>query len=368
MDRIIHVTNAHAKDDPRIYSRHCQSLAKAGYQVIYIGPFENFSNESHTRSKVKLVTVEKPRGRLERFTVTNFKLFLRIIRSKSVLVEFHDPDFIFWACLLKIFGYKCIANIHEDISRQVLNKYWLYKPLRKTLYWALRLFFPFAVNNVCSARVCATETIQTLFKDENTEVCRNFPARDFYLFRQKNDRSTAETLKLIYVGVVEERRGLEVMLNLLDNPLVSELHLVGKFSPLSLQEKTQKYQNMSPKLKVHGEVPYCRVSEYIDKCDVGLCFLESNPAYQNAIPTKIFEYIARGKPVIANNYPPTASLCKERMFGILVDDMKKQTIENALNKMSNNYESYASAATAAAKRFSWANEEKKYLDLVRRVL
>jgi glycosyltransferase involved in cell wall biosynthesis len=367
MRKIFHITNAHAHDDPRVFGRHCLSLVSKGYDVSFVGPFDICST---VIQGVKINSIKKSRTRMGRFTITNFKLIKEVVKSKPDLVEFHDPDFILWVLPLKLLGFKVIANIHEDIASQILNKYWLPPILRRTASLLLRLTFPIVVNILCNGRVCATDKIGSIFKKKNTTICRNFPTNSFAVSRTMLPEQSLhrDQLSLVYVGVLEERRGLDIMLQLSDSLLVSSLRLVGKFSPKNLENKVRSFASQNQKIQVVGEVPHEDIRNHIDICDIGLCFLEENPAYVESLPTKIFEYLVRGKPVIANNYPALRELYKEKEFGILVNNTDQSTIEKALIDILHNYDKYSNLSLKAAKVFSWENEEEKYLELIENVI
>ena len=365
MVRIVHISNAHASNDPRIFERHCTSLANNGFEVLYLGPF-GFINEIN--QGVKIVGIGKTQSRFVRFTYINFKILTQIFRLKPDVVEFHDPDLVLLAGFLKFFGFKIIGNIHEDISLQVLNKYWIPKIFRKLLHKFFSFFYPILINLVCDATVCATDGISEKFKNNNNIVTRNFPTKNFFNGCKIPKKIIKEKLNLIYVGVVEDRRGLDIMLKISRSKLVSKLTLVGKFSPKSLKKKIQQDEKNNKKLKIIGEVPYGKVPEFIKKNDVGICLLENNRAYSESIPTKIFEYSSLGLPTISNNFKYISDLNNKNSFAILIDEINIKSVENALERIINKYYFYSSSCLEASKLLNWNNEESKYLDLMKKIV
>ena len=366
MIRIIHITNAHSVDDPRIFSRHCTSLVNHGFDVIYIGPF-GIINKLH--QGVKVIGVKKTKSRLVRFTVVNYRIFIQIIKLRPNVVEFHDPDLVLLASFLRVIGIKVVGNIHEDIVLQVLNKYWIAKIFRLALHKLLGFFYPKFVNVICNGIVCATDGISRNFQQKNNIVCRNFTTKNFFYKQNTLSRDiNPKKLNLVYVGVIEERRGLDIMLEISKSNLVSSLTLVGKFSPVDLRAEVESLVTVNNKINIVGEVPYQEVASYIEKSDVGICFLENNPAYSESLPTKIFEYASLGLPTITNNFKYISDLNNIKRFAILVDDINSNSIEDAFKKIIEKYSFYSTSSIEASKFFSWNNEESKYIDLINNVV
>lgn len=366
MVSILHITNAHASNDPRIFERHCTSLANNGFDISYLGPFGNINE---INQGVKIVGIRKTKSRFIRFTYINFKILTQILKLKPNIVEFHDPDLLLLAAILKIFGFKIIGNIHEDISLQVLNKYWIPKILRNLLHKFFSFFYPIFVNLVCDATVSATDGISKKFKKKNNIVTRNFPTKNFFYGNENSKKNLIKKkLNLIYVGVVEERRGLDIMLKISKSRLVSKLTLVGKFSPESLKTKVEFNEKQNKKLKIIGEVPYKKVPQYIKQNDVGICLIENNLAYSESIPTKIFEYASLGLPTISNNFKYIYDLNNKKTFAILIDEVNINSIDNALKRVIDKYNFYSSSSLDATKLFNWSNEESKYLDLIKKIV
>jgi glycosyltransferase involved in cell wall biosynthesis len=365
---IVHITNAHIADDPRIFSRHCSSLSKYGHEVVYIGPFGNIRN---IVNGVRIIGLNASKSRIHRYFVINLKIFIEVIRLKPRLVEFHDPDLVFLALIFRLFNIKVIGNLHEDIANQVLNKDWLSNFSKFLLHKALSFGYPKLIKIACNGIVSATHSINKPYKNNNSTICRNFPSNFFISDKDVTSKKYIANngkLKLVYVGVIEKRRGIDEMIAISKSTLVSSITFVGKFSPPSLESEVRLNTKGNNKINIIGEVPHKEVFKYITNNDVGICFLEDNPAYAESIPTKIFEYAAFGLPVIANNFDSISSLNNQSQFGILLDRIDYHLVENALLEILNNYDKYSKSSIASSNLFSWGNEEGKYLKMINNVL
>lgn len=113
-------------------------------------------------------------------------------------------------------------------------------------------------------------------------------------------------LRLIYVGSISRARGRDVMLQALvivnRHRRIATLTLVGATEEQiadcgSLAERL----GIGDALTVVGRVPGSAVPSYLREADVGLCLWEDIHHWRYNPPTKLFEYLVAGLPVMASN-------------------------------------------------------------------
>lgn len=113
-------------------------------------------------------------------------------------------------------------------------------------------------------------------------------------------------IKLIYVGTVSESRGRDVMLDAMkliaDKQLKLHLTIVGA-SPQQLQYCQQRIDALSLQtyVKVIGKVSGTEIPHYLAQADAAICLWQASPWNQFNPPTKLFEYLVAGLPVLASN-------------------------------------------------------------------
>jgi glycosyltransferase involved in cell wall biosynthesis len=116
----------------------------------------------------------------------------------------------------------------------------------------------------------------------------------------------AESKVLLYHGVLDEKRGIHDLLELFaqitkdDNKIV--LLLVGD-GPARKSVENFIACNQAGNIIFLGPIAYSRMPEVIKACDVGLVLLPNDPNWQYQCPTKLVEFLALGKPVIASELP-----------------------------------------------------------------
>lgn len=119
-------------------------------------------------------------------------------------------------------------------------------------------------------------------------------------------RLADEPLELIYTGTVQKARGRDVMLEGIAMAAKSgvpvRLTMVGA-SPEELKYCNAYAQELgiAENIAMHGRVPGHNIPEFIAQADVGICIWENQPWWRFNPPTKLFEYLVAGLPVLASN-------------------------------------------------------------------
>ncbi len=358
--KVCHFTSIHPSGDTRIFVKECSSLAKAGYDVTLIA----VDTQESTTNGVKIVNVPSTgNGRLHRMRVTGRSVYRKALYVDADIYHFHDPELIPFALKLIRKGKKVIYDVHEDIPRQVLAKYYIPKPLRKVVSAITEYVEDYAAGKF-SWILTATPFIRDRFLKFNrnvTEVC-NFPVADElnstkpYLSRPKN---------ICYIGSITRARGIMEMINAMDG-LPYHLHLCGEFSPLSLRDEATKLAGWKQVIE-YGFASRDKVREVLENSRIGLVTLHPIINYLDAYPVKMFEYMLAGIPVIASDIPLWKDIVDETNCGICVDPLNPDAIKNAINKLMED-ENLAefmgiNGHKAVLSRYNWHIEEKKLLNI-----
>lgn len=119
--RIVHLTSVHSALDNRIYYRECLSLAEAGFLVTIIGPH----SEDIVTNHVQIKAIPAEHGRLARMTRAAWRVYVEALRQDADIYHFHDPELIPAGLLLRAQGKRVVYDIHEDLPKDILSKYYL---------------------------------------------------------------------------------------------------------------------------------------------------------------------------------------------------------------------------------------------------
>ena len=115
---------------------------------------------------------------------------------------------------------------------------------------------------------------------------------------------------VMYHGTLVERNGLDVAVAAFEHIRAklptAQLHIYGKATPfLERTMQLTRERGLQQSVLHFGEKPLEQIVEAIDACNVGVIPNRHNAFTDINMPTRIFEYLARGKPVIA---PRTAGI------------------------------------------------------------
>jgi glycosyltransferase involved in cell wall biosynthesis len=82
-----------------------------------------------------------------------------------------------------------------------------------------------------------------------------------------------------------------------------------------------------------GVIPVGQVPEVISECRVGLVLLHPLPNYLESQPTKLYEYMASGRPFIGSNFGAWIEQLDAYGCGIFVDPLDTDAIGAALDAL-----------------------------------
>jgi len=358
-NRIVHLTSAHSRFDVRIFLKECRSLVGAGYEVSLVVA-DGFGNE--VKDGVSIHDVGKPSGRIGRIFSTTRRVFDKAVMLDADIYHFHDPELMPVGLKLGKMGRKVVYDVHEDVSKQMLAKPYLNKPLR----WVLAKIIAFYERWSCSSFdgvVAATPSIEENFIRVNDNVINvnNYPILGEFISvgfdwnEKKNE--------VCYVGCISLARGIEeVVSSMVILGGGCKLQLVGEFSELYLREKVRKMKGWSSVDEL-GFLGRRGVKETLDRSMAGLVTLHPTSNYVDSLPIKMFEYMSAGIPVIASDFPLWRQIIEDAKCGLLVDPMEPKSIADAIQWIfahPEEAEIMGKCGQEAVKSdYNWDNEYKK---------
>lgn len=358
--RIVHLTSAHPPLDGRIYNKECRSLARAGFDVSLIGNFEL----NGWFGGVRVQGTGLHHGRVERFTTKLIQIFREAFRSNADIYHVHDPDLLLVGLALRAAGRTVIYDIHEDLPTKILIKMYLPRYMRKPLQWIVERIEGILAGRM-SALVAATPALRDRFLAVHEKVItvNNFPILDEFARPAVVDWETRAG-SVVYYGGISEARGIVEMLaamDLISKTLEMKLELAGWFYVKSLLETlstTAQWRHA----RWHGELRREDLTPLLARSFAGLVILHPEKTFIASQPTKLFEYMAAGIPVIASDFPLWRQFVQETECGILVDPLQPEAIARAIEYLALNpheAEAMGQRGREAVERcFNWANEER----------
>lgn len=358
--RIAHLTSAHPRDDIRIFYKESRSLATVGYDV-YLVVADCLGDGM--REGVQILDVGRDHGRLQRMLKTTSRVFAKAVELDADLYHLHDPELIPVGLRLKRMGKRVVFDAHEDVPKQLLGKPYLTPLILNVLSMGFSVFERHACVQF-DGIVAATPTIRDKFLaiNPNTIDVGNYPI-DGELDATLS--WSAKSPEVCYVGGIAGIRGIREIVRAME--LVkggATLSLVGAFAEPDLEAEVREYGGWQ---RVHalGVQDRRGVREVLARSVAGLVTLHPVINYLDALPIKMFEYMAAGIPVIASNFPLWREIVEGRGCGICVDPLNPEEIAAAIESLIRDRklaeELGANGARAIRDHFNWNAEEKKLL-------
>lgn len=343
-------------------------MARAGYQTTLIAPI----GEETTKNDVRVVPIKLPGNRLLRILIAPFRMFRLALKQKAAIYHFHDPELMLTGMLLRLSGKKVLYDIHENNRLNILDKEYLSPFFKSVFYWSYFWFEKFAILFYHQLVLALSEeTYKQYYSEKKSTVVLNFP---LYIDKFSKYKSIKANIRFVYAGVVHPARGVITMIEFIarlnEKGLNASLDLIGAIRPDGFFEEIQKlskdYQ-LADKVNLHGFVDAPDVSKYLAEADFGLVFLHPYLRYKEALPTKMFEYMQHGLPVITNDYPLYKKYVEETQTGICIDveklDEATNRILHLLDKPNSCQQMAKNGIELTQNRFNWSTQEAKLLEL-----
>jgi len=366
--KVVHLTSAHPRYDTRIFIKMASSLALYGYDVSLVVADGNGDEQ---KRGIAIVDVGvKQEGRLSRMTKTVAKVFTKAKELDADLYHLHDPELIPIGLKLKKLGKKVIFDAHEDLPKQILSKAYLNKSFAKMLSYLASLFENITLKKF-DAIVTATPYIRNKFKKINSNVIdvNNYPKiEEFSVEPNWLNKSN----QITYIGGITRVRGIcELIKSLEYTNKDTRLALVGSFSEQQLYNEVKQYEGWN-KVEELGWLDRSGVSNVLSQSIAGVVTLHKIINYKDALPVKMFEYMAAGITVISSDVPLWQGIIEDADCGLCVDPQSPTAIAKAIDYLIKNPEEAKrmgeNGRKAALKKYNWQIEEQKLITLYKQLL
>lgn len=362
--KILEITVGHRSDDTRIYHKYVKSLVTSGFEVGYIAPNPNLENDS----KLSVFPVKSNRRLVFRLLEVLRKI-REIKNFAPAIIHLHDPELLLITPLLRFVGFEVVYDMHENFYRELDDK-----PISRAskisqkFVWKILEKFVLRHLMVVFAEQSYARDFQFVKKQL---VVQNFPSAISYNRRSPPSPTPHPRPRFVYLGTISEDRGALKMIEALElafGKFDFELHYIGDITDPYVAGYLHKKFKESSNLIFHGYQSMHNAWKICSDCDVGLAILDPKANYIESYPTKLFEYLICGLPIITSNFPLYRNLVEGYNIGRCVNPNDINNIIESVKEIVGESE-YFSVGSHVDKfpfaQFTWESEFLGFHDYLR---
>ncbi len=365
--KIVHLGFNHRYNDIRIFEKECVSLAKCGYEVVYITSSNNSPALGRIRQKgVKIIVIP----------VISASFYIRLlqylsdarkeaVRQNADIYHIHEVWFLPLIPCLQRIG-KVIYDSHEDAPRDHFERQNGKRTIGVRI--AENLFEMYENRKVrrVSGIIAATPYIARRFRKihKNVVTIANYPLIE----NLKAGNDARKENIIFYAGGITKMNGILNVIKAMEQ-IDGTLVLAGEITE-EFRAEACGYKGWK-KVRELGFLSKEEVAQWYEKSRCGvLLYLP----YQNnihAMPNKLFEYMACGIPVVASDFALWKKYLEEGQCGICVDPQDSKQIAQAVNRLLWDQklckEMGRNGRKIIEKKYRWDKEEKKLAEFYERI-
>ncbi len=347
--------------------RICTSLSNAGFDVTLIGrKLKQSKPLSEFNFKQKRIHCFFTKGKffyLE-YNIRLFFFFL-FLRKYDVICAVDLDTLIAATLAAKIRRKKLVYDAHEYftevpelVGRPRIQKIW--SKIAKYCIPKVDLAY-----TVCSS---LAEEFHKIY-NKRFDVIRNLPKTSDVKNEAQLQKREEEPFILLYQGMLNDGRGLEEMLDAMQEFDANKVQfwIVGEGDLSEKLRNKAEELNLGDKVKFHGFVRPDELKSITEKADAGVNLLKNKGLnYYYSLANKFFDYAMAEKPSICMDFPEYRKHCNEFKTAVLIADLNKESILNAINALLNNsalYFEIKANCKIAKEIWTWEKEEIKLITI-----
>ena len=351
--KVLHLTTVHPIDDVRVFRKEVRSLREAGFDVTVAG-----IRSGELPSDIEPAVIFEQISSRWRRVMTSWSRAIKVCEAERPdILHFHDPEIL---AVLPFVRRSCgiiIYDSHECLSEAVYHKDYLpriFRPFVSVVVgWVEKIFIRFADGLVVPTphiaeyfRLSGKPLVQIANYPETTSL----PALEAFELRSP---------RAVYTGGLAFVRGLKQMVQGAEEAGIV-LDLAG---PADGDGSRFLKSVQATNIHTHGQISHSRALALQAGAMVGMSLLMPRKQYLNAIPTKVFEFLASGLAVICSDFPFLRRLFSGFHGIYFVNPEDSSQVAAAMQEAIRNYPSMSHQLLENRQRvlrqFTWEGESAR---------
>lgn len=371
-------------DETRV-QRQAEALCERGIEVDVICLREGSEPVFELVQGVQVFRVpvrrDKQRGALGQlweylaFALLAFFQLTRLHLSRRYdVVQVHNlPDFLVFAAVIpRLTGSQIILDLHDlmpEFYCARFNTSMSSLPVR-LVAWQERLACRFAHHVITVTELWRQTLICRGVAPAKCSVVMNL-ADPRYFGRSAASKEPSGTLRLIYHGTITWRYGLDLLLQALARvrATIPDVHLTvhGRGEYLDVIHSLVRSLQLEPQVSIDSDLlDASDLAQLILSNHIGVIPYRRNIFTDGILPTKLMEYIALGRTVIAARTPAITAHFDENMIEFFapedVEDLARRIVY--LYEHPERQRELAHNAAGFNIKYNWSAEQERYVNLV----
>jgi glycosyltransferase involved in cell wall biosynthesis len=331
----------------------------------------------------RLPYIKKGKNRLNK--IINFPAFfnpiwffeiMRCIKKYQIeLIIVRDLPLTLPALLAgNLFDIKVIfdmAECHPEIFKNYFK--WNFKSIFKENPWVAKFVEKITIKYMDHIFVMCEESKSRLISIGIDDLKVSVVSNTTRIHPNINQKNTSDELRFIYVGMIGEFRGLDIVIDVMPI-LLSKYNLNIFFDILGnvgdyldkLKEKVRRL-NLEQRVVFHGWVKNNEIDKYIEKADIGVLPLWKLSHYDVTVSNKLFDYMACSIPVVSSNVTSMARIIRESKCGLIFEDRDLNQFIQCVLDLTNTklrQELGENGKRAVEEKYNWESDRRRMLNII----
>jgi glycosyltransferase involved in cell wall biosynthesis len=365
--------------DVRVRSE-AESLVRAGHRVTVIAPHGRGQSRREEVNGVQVLRFRlidgSARGAVGfamEYAVAAVRLHLgalrTLLRGATVLHLHNPPDILFPAgALYRLAGRKVIFD-HHDLFPETVEVKLGSRVGARLARVCQRLTFAVA-NHVVSTNASYADVARNhgAKTERHVTIVRNGPPAAWLRLPTLNRGGVLDEVRIAYLGAISSQDGVDGLVPVLrrltagPDPIRAHLTVIGDGDARAPLEQELVAAGLADRVTFTGRVAPGRVPELLQEADVCVDPAPATDVNERSTMTKIAEYMALGKPVVAYELHETSNTAGEA--ALLVRRGDADAFAGAITLLARDPELRARLAARARERaacLTWEHSERELL-------
>ncbi len=342
--------------DPRI-RRQAEALEAKGYEVDILCRSVQDQKKVEKFGKVtayRIMSAPKKENMIGYVVYSTVFLILAFFKLQSLapqrkymLIQAHNmPDYLVFAGIIqKMMGTPLVLDIH-DLTVELFEEKWpseKHKFLKSIVKFGEKISCKAANKVITVSETCKQRLISRGVPSDKITLVLNSANEEVFQYSDRDFRKLTSGVKLLYHGTMAHRFGIhyavEAMKEISEKIPGSVLILYGRYEAgyKEYLEKIVSDLNISDAVELRGIIGREQIPEIINNADIGIIPYPTTDYMNLALPTKAFEYISSGLPVVISRLYDFSMLFPDESVQY-IDDVTPKDLADAVIHLSLNPE------------------------------